>query len=129
MRVDGFTDLGVAGLPGLLREIDSPFCIPVIFAIEDICKTDINSPAHFSEEEVAAWKNAFNEKLENAKPLVAKAVETLKNNPSVNDEEINNQLADAGIFALPYFYDEILKNSNASLLIYAEESTRKNNVV
>ena len=50
----------------------------------------------------------LNDKLSIAKDIIANVVETLKNNPSVSDEEINNQLADAGIFALPYFYDEMV---------------------
>ena len=64
---------------------------------------------------------AFNNKSGLAKDIVAKVVQTLKNNPSVSDEEINNQLADAGIFALPYFYDEVISNSNSSLLKYADK--------
>ena len=117
------TDLGVEGLPGLLKEADlnSPFLVPVIFAIDDICKTDISLIDTFSPEQVIRWKLVFNNKLNVAKDIIAKVVETLKNNPSISDEEINNQLADAGIFALPYFYDEVISNSNVSLLKYAEK--------
>jgi hypothetical protein len=117
------TDLGVEGLPGLLKEADlnSPFLVPVIFAIDDICKTDISLIDTFSPEQVIRWKLVLNNELSAAKDIIAKVVETLKNNPSVSDEEINNQLADAGIFALPYFYDEVISNSNVSLLKYAEK--------
>jgi hypothetical protein len=116
------TDLGVAGLSGLVRETDvnNPFVIPVIIAIDQICKTDFSFIDTFSPEQVTNWKLAFNNESNNAKGIVAKVVETLKNNASVSDEEINNQLADAGIFALPYFYDEVINNSNISLLKYAE---------
>ena len=115
------TDLGVAGLPGLLKEADlnSPFVIPVIFAIDAICKTDICVIGNFSPEEIILWKLAFNEKLSVAKDTVAEVVQTLRNNVSVSDEEINKQLADAGIFALPYFYDEIVNKSNLQLIPYA----------
>ena len=117
------TDLGVEGLPGLLKEADlnSPFLVPVIFAIDDICKTDISLIDTFSPEQVIRWKVVLNDKLSIAKDIIADVVETLKNNPSVSDEEINNQLADAGIFALPYFYDEVISNSNVSLLKYADK--------
>jgi hypothetical protein len=115
------TDLGVAGLPGLVREVDinSPFVVPVIIAIDEICKTDFSFFDTFGPEQVTNWKLAFNNESNNAKDIIAKVVETLKNNTSVNDEEINNQLADVGIFALPYFYNEVINNSNISLLKYA----------
>ena len=115
------TDLGVAGLPGLLKEVDvnSPFVIPVIFAIDAICKTDICVIGHFSEEEIILWKLAFNEKLSMARDIVAEVVQYLGNNISVSDEEIDKQLADAGIFALPYFFDEIVNKSNLQLIPYA----------
>ena len=122
------TDLGVAGLPGLVRElndVNSPMVVPVIFAIEAICKTDISFCDTFSPVEVTTWKNALNDQSNNAKNIVANVVATLKNNPSVSDEEINNQLANAGIFALPfalpYFYSEVINNSNVSLLKYADQ--------
>jgi hypothetical protein len=115
------TDLGVAGLPGLLKEADvnSPFVIPVIFAIDAICKTDFSFIDTFSPEQVYNWKLSFNNKLSVAKDIVAEVVQALRNNASVNDEEINNLLADAGIFALPYFYDEIVNKSNLKLIPYA----------
>ena len=115
--------MGVKGLPGLLKEADlnSPFLVPVIFAIDDIYKTDFSLIDTFSPEQVIRWKLVLNNKLNVAKDIIAKVVETLKNNPSVSDEEINNQLADAGIFALPYFYDEVISNSNSSLLKYADK--------
>ena len=118
------TDLGVVGLPGLVRElnnVNSPMVVPVIFAFEAICKTDISFCDTFSPEEVTTWKNALNDESNNAKNIVANVVATLKNNPSVSDEEINNQLANAGIFALPYFYSEVINNSNVSLLKYADQ--------
>ena len=117
------TDLGVAGLSGLVRETDvnNPFVIPVIIAIDQICKTDFSFIDTFSPEQVTNWKLAFNNESNNAKGIVAKVVETLKNNASVSDEEINNQLADAGIFALPYFYDEVTNKSNVILLKYADK--------
>jgi hypothetical protein len=117
------TDLGVVGLPGLVREVDanSPFIVPVIIAIDEICKTDFSFIDTFSPEQVTSWKLAFNNESNNAKDIVAKVVETLKNNASVSDEEINNQLADAGIFALPYFYDEVINHSNIALLKYADK--------
>jgi hypothetical protein len=117
------TDLGVVGLPGLVREVDanSPFIVPVIIAIDEICKTDFSFIDTFSPEQITSWKLAFNNESNNAKDIVAKVVETLKNNASVSDEEINNQLADAGIFALPYFYDEVINHSNIALLKYADK--------
>ena len=118
------TDLGVAGLPGLVRElndVNSPMVVPVIFAIEAICKTDISFCDTFSTEQVTTWKNAFNDESNNAKNTIANVVATIKNNPSVSDEEINNLLADAGIFALPYFYSEVINNSDVSLLKYADQ--------
>jgi hypothetical protein len=118
------TDLGVAGLPGLVRElnnVNSPMVVPVISAFEAICKTDISFCGTFSPEEVTTWKNALNDESNNAKNIVANVVATLKNNPSVSDEEINNQLTNAGIFALPYFYSEVINNSNVSLLKYADQ--------
>jgi hypothetical protein len=118
------TDLGVAGLPGLLRELDdanNPFVIPLIFAIEGICKTNISFIDTFSPEQISNWKIAFNNEPNNAKNIIANVVETLKNNASVSDEEIYNQIADAGIFALPYFYNEVINNSNVSLLKYADK--------
>jgi hypothetical protein len=116
------TDLGVAGLQGLVRETDvnNPFVVPVIIAIDEICKTDFSLIDTFSSEQVTNWKLAFNNESNNAKDIVAKVVETLNNNASVSDEEINNQLAEAGIFALPYFYDEVINKSNVILLKYAE---------
>lgn len=115
------TDLGVEGLPGLLKEADksSPFVIPVIIAINEICKTDISLISYFSLEEITLWKIAFNNETGLASDVVAKAVQTLKNNPSINDDEINNQLAAVGIFALPCFYDEIVNKSNDQLIPYA----------
>jgi hypothetical protein len=115
------TDLGVSGLSGLLKnvEVNSPFVVPVIFAINDICKTDIASLAHFSPEEITEWKKAFNDELNKAKNIVTDVAVTLKNNPSVSEKEIDNRLADSGIFALPYFYDEVVNNSNISLLKFA----------
>ena len=115
------TDLGVAGLPGLLKEVDvnSPFRVALIFAIEEICKTDIGYCDTFSPEQIYNWKLSFNNKLSVAKDIVAEVVRALGNNVSVSDEEIDKQLADAGIFALPYFYDEVINNSNSSLLKYA----------
>jgi hypothetical protein len=117
------TDLGVAGLPGLLREVNanSPFRVPVIFAIEEICRTDIGNPGHFSEDEITAWNSAFDGKLSGAKNIVADIVEAIKSDSSVGDEEINDQLCEVGIFALPYFYDEVVNNSNTSLLKYADK--------
>jgi len=47
-------------------------------------------------------------KSNNAKNIVANVVTTLKNNPSANADDINNQLADAGIFSLPYVYNEVI---------------------
>ena len=43
----------------------------------------------------------------------------LLNSTNSSDEEINNQLAEAGIFALPFFYDEVINKSNSYLLKYA----------
>jgi hypothetical protein len=59
------TDLGIEGLPGLARQVEpyNPFAVPVIFAIERICNTEF-SPVHtFSPEEIASWKNSFDEKM------------------------------------------------------------------
>jgi hypothetical protein len=115
------TDLGVAGLPGLVEQVDAnnPFRVKLVFAIEQICKTDIGYCDSFSPEQITAWKNSFNAESNNAKNIVAKAVETLKNNASVSHEEINNLFAQAGIFALPYFYDEIVSKANWQLSPYA----------
>jgi hypothetical protein len=114
------TDLGVEGLPGLLKEADksNPFVIPAIIAINEICKTDISLISYFSLEEITLWKIAFNNETGVASDVVAKEVQTLKNNPSINDE-INNQLAAVGIFALPSFYNEIVNKSNDQLIPYA----------
>ncbi|MGA7845129.1 MAG: hypothetical protein WBQ62_04750 [Dehalococcoidales bacterium] len=118
------TGLGVAGLPGLvaeLNDVNNPFIVPLIFAIEAICKTDISFCDTFSPAEVTAWKNALNDESNNAKNIVANVVTTLKNNPSANADDINNQLADAGIFSLPYVYNEVINNSNVSLLKYVAQ--------
>jgi hypothetical protein len=92
----------------------------MIFAIEGICKTNISFIDTFSPEQISNWKIAFNNEPNNAKNIIANVVETLKNNASVSDEEIY-QIADAGIFALPYFYNEVINNSNVSLLKYADK--------
>lgn len=118
------TDLGVPGLPGLVGQFDdpnNPFTIPLIFAVESICKTNISFIDSFSPQQISDWKIAFNNKKNDAKNIVAKVVETLKNNGSVSDEGINKQLADVGIFGLPYFYDEVINHSNIALLKYADK--------
>ena len=114
------TDPGVEGLPGLLKEVevDSPVVVPVIFAINEICKTDFGYIGSFSAEEIILWKMAFNNKSSKAGDTVAKVVQALRNNPSANDETISKKLGDAGIFGLPYFYDEIVNKANYSLITY-----------
>lgn len=115
------TDLGVEGLPGLLKEVevDSPVVVPVIFAINEICKTDFGYIGSFSAEEIILWKMAFNNKSSKASDIVTQVVQTLRNDPSVNNEEINKQLCEAGIFALPYFCDEVINKANYRLIPYA----------
>ena len=114
-------DLGVAGLPGLLNEVQvtGPFVIPVIVTINEICKTDFGYIGHFSAEEITLWKLAFNNKLGTANDIVANVVQTLKSNSFPNEVEINTQLSKAGIFALPYFYDEVINKANYNLKAYA----------
>jgi len=114
------TDPGVEGLPGLLKEVevDSPVVVPVIFAINEICKTDFGYIGSFSGEEIILWKMAFNNKSSKAGDIVTQVVQTLRNNPSINDEAVSKQLGDVGIFGLPYFYDEIVNKANYSLITY-----------
>jgi hypothetical protein len=99
--------------------VDSPVVVPVIFAINEICKTDFGYIGSFSAEEIILWKMAFNNKLSKAGDIVAQVVQTLRDNPSANDEAISKQLGDAGIFGLPYFYDEIVNKANYRLIPYA----------
>jgi hypothetical protein len=62
---------------------------------------------------------AFNNKLSKAGDIIAQVVQSLRNNPSANDEAISKQLGDAGIFGLPYLYDEIVNKANYKLVPYA----------
>jgi len=123
------TNLGVEGLPGLLKEVDvnNPFVIPVMIAVHDICKTNIGYTLSDAAG-VTAWKLSFNNKLSDARKVVMQIVQKLNNNVSINDDEINNLLATVGIFALPYFYDEVNNNSNSYLLKYSGKILPDNNL-
>jgi hypothetical protein len=113
------TDLGVTGLPGLLKEVNGPFQIVAVVAIEDICKMRIGGISSFTDDEMASWKNKLNMKSDEARKVVSGINENIKEGNPVDDEEIQAQLGGVGIFALPYFYDDVIDNGNDALLKYA----------
>jgi hypothetical protein len=101
-------------------EVDSPVVVPVIFAINEICKTDFGYIGSFSAEEIILWKMAFNNKSSKAGDIVTQR--WFRRSGIIHRQmmrTISKQLCDAGIFGLPYFYDEVVNKANYRLIPYA----------
>lgn len=115
------TDLGIKGLPQLLKYVDwqNPWNLTIVaeIAIDEICRT-MTPYTGTDDQIVAQWRDAFNNRISNAKSKVDDIAQKLGKDLPVNDEEINNNFAELGVFALPSVYDEVVNKSNTQLVKY-----------
>lgn len=111
---------------------DSPFCAPIMIAIEEVSKAHIDN-INTSQTGVEKWKQSFNSKEKEARSQIEQIVSQLKQGNNQSSEQIRKQISEMGIFAYPAIYDELkvnpdsrIKNLVGGFTVLTQEKTQTN---
>lgn len=93
---------------------DSPFCAPIMIAVEEVTKTRINN-IDTSQTGIEKWKQSLKGKEKEARSKIEQIVGQLEQGNSESSEQIRKQISEMGIFAYPAIYDELKANPDSDL--------------